>query len=169
MPSLVACSMSGCATRARIYRATEVAVRARAAAPLAEVLRVLSAGLVAGGPLSVSFDTDPGAELRSDLAGLGITVAVYDDQTWARALEAAAVRRVRAVGFSAAEVARVTSGRPDLAVYAQPVVEAGRIELEAFVLEQAVSVTAHRFGTPRDLAPWLRPGAVAISPAAPGR
>jgi RHH-type proline utilization regulon transcriptional repressor/proline dehydrogenase/delta 1-pyrroline-5-carboxylate dehydrogenase len=36
-------------------------------------------------------------------------------------------------------------------VYAQPVVEAGRVELLTFVQEQAVAVTAHRFGSPTSL------------------
>ena len=39
-------------------------------------------------------------------------------------------------------------GRPDIAVYFQPVTEAGRIEMLPFVREQAVSITAHRFGNP---------------------
>ena len=45
----------------------------------------------------------------------------------------------------------VTGGRPDLAVWAQPVTEAGRVELLPFLREQAVSITAHRFGTPNHL------------------
>jgi RHH-type proline utilization regulon transcriptional repressor/proline dehydrogenase/delta 1-pyrroline-5-carboxylate dehydrogenase len=36
-------------------------------------------------------------------------------------------------------------------VYAQPVVEAGRVELLTFVQEQAVAITAHRFGSPTSL------------------
>ena len=41
-----------------------------------------------------------------------------------------------------------TSGRPDIAVYCNPVTEAGRIEMLPFLKEQAISITAHRFGTP---------------------
>ena len=40
---------------------------------------------------------------------------------------------------------------PDVAVYAGPVVSAGEVELLPFLHEQAVSVTAHRFGTPDHL------------------
>ena len=36
-------------------------------------------------------------------------------------------------------------------VYAGPVVSAGEVELLPFLHEQAVSVTAHRFGTPDHL------------------
>ncbi len=39
-------------------------------------------------------------------------------------------------------------GRPDVAVYFHPVTEAGRIEMLPFLREQAVSITAHRFGNP---------------------
>ena len=45
----------------------------------------------------------------------------------------------------------VTDGRPDLAIYADEVTEAGRIELLPYLQEQAVSITAHRFGTPNHL------------------
>jgi len=38
-----------------------------------------------------------------------------------------------------------------VAVYAEPVTEAGRIEMLPFLREQAVSITAHRFGTPNHL------------------
>jgi RHH-type proline utilization regulon transcriptional repressor/proline dehydrogenase/delta 1-pyrroline-5-carboxylate dehydrogenase len=43
----------------------------------------------------------------------------------------------------------------DVALYAQPVLEAGRIELLTFLHEQAVAVTAHRFGSPTALAEGL--------------
>ena len=39
-------------------------------------------------------------------------------------------------------------GRPDVAVYFHPVTEAGRIEMLPYLREQAVSITAHRFGNP---------------------
>ena len=38
----------------------------------------------------------------------------------------------------------------DLAVYDGEVTSAGRIELLPFVHEQAISITAHRFGNPDD-------------------
>jgi RHH-type proline utilization regulon transcriptional repressor/proline dehydrogenase/delta 1-pyrroline-5-carboxylate dehydrogenase len=40
-----------------------------------------------------------------------------------------------------------------LALYDQPVTEAGRIELLPYFKEQAVSITAHRFGNP---VPWVK-------------
>ena len=56
--------------------------------------------------------------------------------------------RVRLLGGSTTELMRLVSGSPALAVYDGEVVSAGRIELLPFLREQAVSITAHRFGTP---------------------
>ena len=53
------------------------------------------------------------------------------------------------IGGSRSELARATDGDPGLAIYSGPVVSAGRVELLPFLREQAVSITAHRFGTPR--------------------
>ena len=52
-------------------------------------------------------------------------------------------------------LAEATGGRPDLAVYTHPVTEAGRVELLPFLHEQAVSITAHRFGTANHLSDGL--------------
>ena len=56
--------------------------------------------------------------------------------------------RIRMVGGDAAELARALDGAPEVAVYANPVTTAGRLELIPFLREQAVSITAHRFGNP---------------------
>ncbi|KMM44604.1 1-pyrroline-5-carboxylate dehydrogenase, partial [Cellulomonas sp. A375-1] len=40
---------------------------------------------------------------------------------------------------------------PDVAIWDHPATESGRVELLPFLREQAVSVTAHRFGTPNHL------------------
>jgi RHH-type proline utilization regulon transcriptional repressor/proline dehydrogenase/delta 1-pyrroline-5-carboxylate dehydrogenase len=58
---------------------------------------------------------------------------------------------VRLLGAGVESVTAATGGRPDLAIYANPVTEAGRIELLPYLREQAVSITAHRFGTPNHL------------------
>nr|WP_314840709.1 bifunctional proline dehydrogenase/L-glutamate gamma-semialdehyde dehydrogenase [uncultured Microbacterium sp.] len=65
--------------------------------------------------------------------------------------------RVRLVGSrdSVAALHRVlaeaVSGDPDLAVYDGEVTSAGRIELLPFLHEQAIAITAHRYGNPD---PW---------------
>ena len=62
--------------------------------------------------------------------------------------------RVRLVGPRASvrelhlALAHAVEGDPDLAIYAGEVTTAGRIELLPFLREQAISITAHRFGNP---------------------
>jgi RHH-type transcriptional regulator, proline utilization regulon repressor / proline dehydrogenase / delta 1-pyrroline-5-carboxylate dehydrogenase len=58
---------------------------------------------------------------------------------------------VRMIGGDTAAFAEASGGRPGIALYAQPVVESGRVELLPFLREQAVSMTAHRFGSPTSL------------------
>ena len=86
------------------------------------------------------------------------TVFVEDDQAFAaRAARLAAktgpdsAARIRLIGGSITDVAEATNGKPDVAIYANDVVSAGRVELLTFLHEQAVSITAHRFGTPNHL------------------
>ena len=112
------------------YLPTAVTVR-MAGARTVELLRVIAAGLCAGSPLAVSFAERPGEDVLRLLHRHGISEAPM-----------AAAPRVRLVG------ARRTGGPTDVPVYDQPVVESGRVELLAFVREQTVSITTHRFGTP---------------------
>jgi len=60
--------------------------------------------------------------------------------------------RVRVVGASAQFGVEQGRGDVTLAMYDQPVTEAGRIELLPYFKEQAISITAHRFGNP---VPWV--------------
>ena len=48
-------------------------------------------------------------------------------------------------------LAAAVDGDPDLAVYANEVTTAGRLELLPFLHEQSITITAHRFGNPD---PW---------------
>ncbi|BCY12726.1 bifunctional proline dehydrogenase/L-glutamate gamma-semialdehyde dehydrogenase [Actinoplanes sp. L3-i22] len=125
------------------YLPTPVTVRLSAGAPVADLVRVLAAGRLAGAPVRVSS----AAGLP---AGLAPDAVVESDAEFAAGLDT--VGRVRLLGGSAAALATATGGRPDLAVWAGPVVEAGRIELLPFLREQAVSITAHRFGNPLPMA-----------------
>ncbi|MCK6095294.1 bifunctional proline dehydrogenase/L-glutamate gamma-semialdehyde dehydrogenase [Micrococcus sp. EYE_162] len=167
-----------------------------ASGPAEHLLRVVSAGLRAGAPLTVSLNhvpsTEPGSaadlsaaavrgqveelarSVRKDHAEGGVTpVAVVVEDAAAfheRARRMAEVpataegggdARIRLVadwtgdrdGAVAARAAlnEALGDSPDVAVYAGPVVSAGEVELLPFLHEQAVSVTAHRFGTPDHL------------------
>jgi RHH-type proline utilization regulon transcriptional repressor/proline dehydrogenase/delta 1-pyrroline-5-carboxylate dehydrogenase len=49
---------------------------------------------------------------------------------------------------AASALASALGGDPAVAVFAAPVTPSGRLELLPFLREQAVSITAHRFGNP---------------------
>ncbi|MDI3331598.1 MAG: bifunctional proline dehydrogenase/L-glutamate gamma-semialdehyde dehydrogenase [Micrococcus sp.] len=209
----VALDISGLAAERNVLRYLPVPVLIRwESGPLTHLLRVLAAGLRAGGPLTLStpeplatealdflveagapvdvqVETDaafhararqlaqmpPSAEGGGDprvrlvldwgdepaagdepgdvgIGGLGadgtgpdrLDVVPADRETSAAAARAAVVALHEAVG-----------GSPDLAVYAGPVVSAGDVELLPFLHEQAISITAHRFGTPDHLTDHL--------------
>ena len=74
-----------------------------------------------------------------------------DDVTVAPEPRARLVGSPTAVASLRGALAEATGGHPDLAVYADEVTTAGRIELLPFLREQSISITAHRFGTPD---PW---------------
>lgn len=128
---------------------------------LVELLRVVAAGVRAGAPLTVSTPVALPAAVGALLQESGVDLCHEDAQAWrARARRLADEGgRVRLVGASADAVIEATDGSPALAVYSGEVVSAGRVELLTFLREQAVSITAHRFGTPH-----VRP----IPPAVPG-
>ncbi|MGP3533915.1 proline dehydrogenase family protein [Microbacterium sp. RD1] len=153
------------------YRPVEVAVRATADASWQAVLRVVVAGVRAGGAFGLSAPVGLPAGVRRSLGELGVAVSVESDEEWleriggagdilaAVADEASGPRpaRVRLVG-AAETVAKLSralatalDGDPDVAVYADEVTTAGRIELLPFLREQSISITAHRYGN-RD--PW---------------
>ena len=143
------------------YRALPVTVRLSEGAPLAGLVRTVAAGALAGSSLTVSTAVELPAQLQAVLTGLDITVTVESDAGWlASAARLAAAgklsgARIRLIGGDATALAEATGGRPDLAIYAHPVTEAGRVELLPFLHEQAISITAHRFGTPNHLSDAL--------------
>ncbi len=129
-----------------------VAVRAGDGADPADVVRVVGAGLVAGSRLDVSTVAPLPADVAEVLRSAGARPAVGPPGAWrGRPARWDGPSRLRVLGDERGVVEAATGGRPDLAVYAGPVTEAGRVELLPFVHEQAISITAHRFGTPDHL------------------
>ncbi|MGP5317903.1 MULTISPECIES: proline dehydrogenase family protein [Micrococcaceae] len=144
---------------------------------MAELLRVVSAGLRAhkatssagasgrigtterpGAGISVSVTTELPARVLAALRSEGVEVAVEDARMWKAHVERLARQtgpdsgaRVRYIGASSQATYAAAQGKPDVAIYDHPVVAAGRVELLPFVREQAISITAHRFGTPDHL------------------
>ncbi|MCQ6269509.1 bifunctional proline dehydrogenase/L-glutamate gamma-semialdehyde dehydrogenase [Pseudarthrobacter sp. R1] len=143
------------------YRSLPVAIRLSEGATLAHLVRTVAAGSLAGSELTVSTAVGLPAQLRAVLTALDIDATVESDAEWLATAGhlASAGRlsgaRIRLIGGDAASLAHATGGRPDLAVYSHPVTEAGRVELLPFLHEQAVSITAHRFGTPNHLSDAL--------------
>jgi RHH-type proline utilization regulon transcriptional repressor/proline dehydrogenase/delta 1-pyrroline-5-carboxylate dehydrogenase len=143
------------------YRSLPVTVRLSEGEPLAALVRTVAAGVLAGSDLTVSTAVELPAQLRAVLSGLGIAATVENDAEWlasAGALAAAGKlsgARIRLIGGDAKALSEATGGRPDLAVYVHPVTEAGRVELLPFLHEQAISITAHRFGTPNHISDAL--------------
>lgn len=133
---------------------TPVTVRAVPGASPVDVERVLAAAARTGARVEVSL---------AEPLPCAPTAVVEDDDAWlarAAAAPSSSLTRVRLIGpagaregaaAAATALARATGGRPDLAVWHGQVTASGRLELLPFLREQAVSATAHRFGTPSPL------------------
>ncbi|MGO2521522.1 MAG: proline dehydrogenase family protein [Microbacterium sp.] len=149
------------------YRPVPVMIRATEDAALHELLRVVLAAIRAGAGFFLSTPMGLPAEVRRALSELDVSVAVESDSEWTErmarpdaptdSLNTSIVKRaqrVRLVGTRDAvatvhrSLASAVDGDPDLAIYDGEVTSAGRIELLPFVHEQAISITAHRFGGP---------------------
>jgi RHH-type proline utilization regulon transcriptional repressor/proline dehydrogenase/delta 1-pyrroline-5-carboxylate dehydrogenase len=117
----------------------------------AELVRVVAAGLRAGSKLRISVGEPLPAVITEALELVGCPVVLEDRSVWRMALAGLSAGRTRLLGEQRLAFAEDSGGRPEIAVYAQPVVEAGRVELLTFVQEQAVAITAHRFGSPTSL------------------
>ncbi len=136
------------------YRPTrEVLVRVTDGARQVEVQRVLSAVIRTGSHIRLST----AIPLEDSVAKLGCVAeyALEDDAEFHARLarpgsldernEQDRVRRIRVVGPDP-EVRRLVAEDVRVAVYDQPVTASGRLEMLPFLREQAVSLTAHRYG-----------------------
>ena len=132
------------------YRPMPVTVRCGVRGAQADLLRVVAAGALAGAPMVVSTAAALVGPIRQAVAAVAQRF-VEDETSWLHRAAAMESGRIRLIGESPARLAEAIGRRPDLAVWAHPVTEAGRVELLCFLREQAVSITAHRFGTPDHL------------------
>ncbi|WP_346843813.1 bifunctional proline dehydrogenase/L-glutamate gamma-semialdehyde dehydrogenase [uncultured Rothia sp.] len=143
------------------YVPQAVQVRADSDASTHSVVRVLLAGLAAGAPVYLSTAKPLPVAASGALENHGVKITVESDAEYRQWLSKQAQRdvrefeggplegsRIRLVGSDAVGIFEALGGRPDIAVYTQPVTEAGMIEMLPFLKEQAVSITAHRFGNP---------------------
>ena len=137
------------------YVPRPVTIRFGSDARDAEVVRVLAAAFVSTAPVEVSAAVALPSELRAAVSECGLSMRIESDTAWLARAKTMSDATIRLVGASERELAFATGGRPDLAVYAGEVTESGRLELLPFLHEQAVSITAHRFGTPNHLSDGL--------------
>ena len=79
-----------------------------------------------------------------------VDVVVETDASWHSRLRSGSSlpSRIRLIAGDALALAEVVGGSPDVAIYSGVVTTSGRIELLPFLHEQAISMTAHRFGNP---------------------
>jgi RHH-type transcriptional regulator, proline utilization regulon repressor / proline dehydrogenase / delta 1-pyrroline-5-carboxylate dehydrogenase len=137
------------------YRPIDVTIRLSEGEALAPLVRLLAAAARVGSRVTVSsalpLPDALVAATASELAPLRVAALRLqtDDQWLAFAREGGIdTSRVRLIGGDLRALADAVAGSPDIAFYADPVTTSGRVELLPFLHEQAVSITAHRFGNP---------------------
>jgi RHH-type proline utilization regulon transcriptional repressor/proline dehydrogenase/delta 1-pyrroline-5-carboxylate dehydrogenase len=137
------------------YLPVAVTVRLAEGAPLGHLVRLLAAATLAKSTVTISSAVPLPATLV-DRLGSAVTplriggITVESDAAWLDRARAGGITtpRVRLAGGDASALAEAVGGTPDLAIYSGAVTGAGRVELLPFLREQAVSITAHRFGNP---------------------
>ncbi|CAN5543013.1 bifunctional proline dehydrogenase/L-glutamate gamma-semialdehyde dehydrogenase [soil metagenome] len=137
------------------YRPVAVTVRLAEGASPAQLVRTIAAATRTGASLTISSALPVAAGLvrlfGSAQPPLAVeSVVVETDARWHARLQSGEARpgRIRLLGGDRLELAAVLGGDPDVAIYAGAVTTSGRIELLPFLHEQAISITAHRFGNP---------------------
>ncbi|KQQ93068.1 1-pyrroline-5-carboxylate dehydrogenase [Leifsonia sp. Leaf325] len=146
------------------YLPVPVAVRVAENASLVDALRVIIAATLSKSEYTVSLPTALPASVQGFLDIRDVPVTVETDAAWLAGLASSTSalrdeqgpKRLRLVAADsrdalATAVAGALDGTPDVAVYAHEVTQSGRVELLPFLHEQAISITAHRFGNPSTL------------------
>ncbi|PVZ96408.1 1-pyrroline-5-carboxylate dehydrogenase [Amnibacterium flavum] len=129
------------------YLPVPVELRASRDASTAQLLRALIAAQRAGSVVTVSV---PDGGIAAALGAVA-SPRVEADTAWLERMRAETPARVRIVGGAARaaladDLATAVAGAPDVSIHAGESVRAGRVELLAYLREQAVTVVAHRFG-----------------------
>jgi RHH-type proline utilization regulon transcriptional repressor/proline dehydrogenase/delta 1-pyrroline-5-carboxylate dehydrogenase len=137
------------------YLPVPVTIRLSEGESLGDLVRLLAAASLAGSRVTISSPVPlPVALVQSFEVPLPPVlvegVAIESDAAWLARAAGGGLRtsRVRLAGGDALALAAALGGSVDVAVWSGPVTTSGRIELLPFLHEQAVSVTAHRFGNP---------------------
>ncbi|WP_430866715.1 proline dehydrogenase family protein [Demequina aurantiaca] len=111
---------------------------------VAQLARVAAAAVAARVATEVSCALELPAAVLAALTLAGLEMRVEDASTLAARVAEVPGGRVRTVGAVEPEL----RGRPDVAVFDTPVSANAELEMIPFLREQAISMTAHRYGTP---------------------
>ncbi len=134
------------------YRPAAVTIRLPEEGPVAHLVRLLAAALRARSAVEVSTGVPVSKALRDLLESASIPLLEESDAAFAeRVVDGLGTSRLRMAAGTPGTIGRLVGGNPDLTIYDGPVTAAGRVELLAFLREQAVSITTHRFGAPGPL------------------
>lgn len=147
------------------HRPVVTHVRLAEGSQLADLVRVIAAGLVTGAPITVSTGVVLPPEIAEVLAVQGVSVALERDDDWLARISITgpgdaelAASRIRLIGGDRARTAEWLGGLDEVTLWAEAVTMAGPVELLAFVSEQAISIAAHRDGLallPAGIGGWL--------------
>jgi len=134
------------------YRPAVTTLRVSPLTPLAEVARVLMVARLVSARVHLSVaEALPDALMRvvsdPDSDWVVASVHVEREMDFVARVKTHAPSRIRLLN-GAPEVLHVHfDGSPEIAIWAGPVTASARVEALPFVMEQAVSMTVHRFGT----------------------
>lgn len=135
------------------YLPTAATIRVGADATAIDVARVISAAGTAGvDAAELAVSVDPGFKGIAALRKPGIAVSEHTkDEFAARLANGTLPSRVRMVGETRAEISKLMGADAvDVQLFDGDVVLESKLEMFPFLREQAVSITAHRFGEPSD-------------------
>lgn len=130
------------------YVPVPTVIRAADGARAAGLARVLHAAAVTGADVEVSL-ADPALRetvASSDLAG--VEVRVESAEEFAARVPQLRRMRIRLLGEADAALHAAIAARVEVALYPAAPTVSGRVELLAFLHEQAISATDHRYGNP---------------------
>lgn len=146
----IAKDVSGLAAERNLFRYSTVHTHIRLAESGVprDLVRVLAAAARANASVDISSAHPVDVGICPETRHFASRIRSESDAEWERRIVDESPGRIRLIGGIAPEA---FGTRCDVTIFDHPVTGSGRIEILPFVAEQAVSVTAHRFGTPNHL------------------
>jgi len=152
------------------YLPTATTIRLAEGGSLAWLVRELVAARVVRAIPDVSTSIEIPASIRAVLDEWQVPVRDETDARFAARMREGDYdsTRIRLVGGSRKALCDALGGDADIAIWAQEPTQSGRIELLPFVREQAISITAQRFGRPDARVQGLFPHETTVERGLPG-